>query len=458
MKIVICGAGEVGSSIARYLSREGADITVIDQMPALVRQLAESIDVTAVVGHASHPDVLERAGLRDADMIIAVTYSDEVNMIACEIAHSQFKVPTKIARIRSQEYLQPVWADLFTDRGIPIDVIISPEVEVARAVKRRIEVPGALDIIPLADDKVRLVGVRCTADTPILSTPLRQLTDLFPDLQIVIVGIKRGDRVIVPKAEDEMYEGDAVYFVVASDQCKRALSAFGHEEPSARRVVILGGGNIGLFVATQLEHDHPEITVKIVERDRDRADEIAKHVKRAVVINGDVMDPAVLSEAGVANAEVAIAVTNFDEINILSSLLAKQKGAKRTISLVNNSGYNTLVGDLQIDVVVNPRSITVSQILQHVRRGRIHSVYSVQEDFGELIEADALQTSPMVGKPLREVNLPDGIRFGAAIRKGKLIVPRGDTVLAAGDRIVLFAAKDSVKKVEKMFSVRLEYF
>ena len=204
MKIVICGAGEVGSSIAKYLSEEGGNLTVIDQDADLVRQISQNLDVRGVIGHASHPDVLERAGIADADMIIAVTHSDEVNMVACKIAHHMFKVPTKIARIRSQVYLQPMWAELYTNKAIPIDVIISPELEVARAMKRRIETPGAIDVIPLADDKVRLVGVRCTADTPITATPLRQLTSLFPDMKIVIVGIKRNDRVIIPRGDDEM--------------------------------------------------------------------------------------------------------------------------------------------------------------------------------------------------------------------------------------------------------------
>jgi trk system potassium uptake protein len=458
MKIVICGAGEVGSSIAKYLSNEAGNITVIDQDADLLRNVAQNLDVTGVVGHASHPDVLERAGIADADMIIAVTYSDEVNMVACEIAHSMFKVPTKIARIRSQVYLRPEWADLYTNNAIPIDVIISPEVEVARAVKRRIETPGATDVIPLADDKVRLVGVRCTATTPITATPLRQLTSLFPDMKIVVVGIKRNDRVIIPRADDEMYDGDDVYFVVASDQCQRALAAFGHEEAATRRAVILGGGNIGLFVAQQLEADHPEINLKIVELDRERAEYLAQTLHRTTVLHGDVMSPELLSEAGVAGAGTVIALTQQDETNILASLLAKKKGALRTVSLVNKSGYNSLVGSLGIDVIVNPRSITVSRILQHVRRGRIHSVYTVQDDFGELIEAEAMQTSGLVGKPLRELNLPTGSRIGALIRKGQVIVPRGETVVEGGDRIIIFAAKDAVKHVEKLFSVRLEFF
>ncbi|MBL8628970.1 MAG: Trk system potassium transporter TrkA [Rhodospirillaceae bacterium] len=458
MKIIVCGAGEVGSSIAAYLAAEGGNITVIDQDASLVRQVAENLDVTAVIGHASHPDVLERAGIADADMIIAVTYSDEVNMVACEIAHSLFKVPTKIARIRSQVYLQPVWGDLFTTRGIPIDVVISPEVEVARAVKRRIETPGATEVISLADDKVRLVGVRCTADTPISATPLRQLTSLFPDLKIVVVGIKRGERVIIPRADDEMYDGDDVYFVVASDQCQRALATFGHEEEATRRVVILGGGNIGLFVAEQLERDHPEINTKIIEFDRARAEFLAQTLKSTTVLHGDAMDPGILSEAGVHDAKTVVALTHQDETNILASLLAKRKGAERVITLLNKSGYNSLVGSLGVDVIVNPRSVTVSRILQHVRRGRIHAVHTVQDDFGELIEAEAMQTSGLVGKPLRELNLPSGTRIGAVIRKGQVIVPRGTSIVETGDRIVLFAAKSAVKQVEKLFSVRLEYF
>jgi trk system potassium uptake protein TrkA len=263
---------------------------------------------------------------------------------------------------------------------------------------------------------------------------------------------------MVPRADDEMFPGDDVYFVVASDQCHRALTAFGHEEPATRRAVILGGGNIGLFLAQQLEKDHPEINIKIVELDRERAEFLAQTLTRVTVLNGDVMSPEILDEAGVAQAETVIAVTQQDETNILSSLLAKRKGAERVITLINKAGYNSLVANLGIDVVVNPRSITVSRILHHVRRGRIHSVYSVQDDFGELIEAEAMQTSGLVGKPLRELNLPTGTRIGAMIRKGQVIVPRADTTVESGDRIIIFAAKDVVKKVEKLFSVRLEYF
>lgn len=458
MKVIVCGAGMVGFNIAHYLASENNDVTVIDQRPELIRKITDTVDVQAILGHASHPSVLEQAGAGDADMLIAVTQFDEVNMVACQVAHSLFNVPTKIARVRAQSYLQPMWSNLFTRDHMPIDVIISPEIEVARAITRRLQVPGAIDVIPMAGDKVRLIGVRCDEDTPLINTPLRQLTVLFPDLNIVIIGIVRDGKPIVPTAEDQMLEGDEVYFVVDTQQVDRALGAFGREDREARRIVIFGGGNIGLFLAQQIEAAHPGASVKIIELNKERAEFVAKTVSRAVVLNGDVLDPEILNEANVAAAETVVSVTNDDETNILAALLAKRYGAKRAMSLINKTTYNALMGPLGIDVVISPRAITVSNILQHVRRGRIHAVHSLHEGFGELIEADALETSSMVGKPLREVKLPSGVLLGAVVRGDAMISPRGNTIVQPGDRVVLFAAAEAVKKVEKMFSVRLEYF
>ncbi|MHA1570854.1 MAG: Trk system potassium transporter TrkA, partial [Alphaproteobacteria bacterium] len=245
MKAIICGAGQVGSNIARELASEGIDITVIDQRADLIRKIGDVLDVRGMVGHAAHPSVLEAAGARDCDMIIAVTFADEVNMVACQIAHSLFDVPTKIARLRARDYLEPIWSDLFSRDNMPIDVIISPEVEVARAIGRRLTVPGAVDMIPLADNKLRLLGIRCEPDCPILNTPLRQLTSLFPDLKINTVGIVRDGKPIVASGDDELFAGDEVYLVVDSEHVARTMVAFGHEEPEARRVVVIGGGNIG---------------------------------------------------------------------------------------------------------------------------------------------------------------------------------------------------------------------
>ncbi|MBF0267161.1 MAG: Trk system potassium transporter TrkA [Alphaproteobacteria bacterium] len=458
MKVIICGAGQVGFNIARYLASEGNEITVIDQRADLVRKISDSLDVQAILGHASHPDVLDQAGASDAEMIIAVTAADEVNMIACQVAHSLFNVPTKIARVRHQGYLHPMWSNLFSSEHLPIDVIISPEIEVARAVIRRLQVPGAMDVIPLAGDKVRLIGVRCTENTPLVHTPLRQLTKLFPDLNLVIVGIVRQDKAIVPTPEDQMLPGDEVYFVIDKQHVERGMVAFGHEETEARRICILGGGNIGLFLAQQIEEQHAGMWVRLIESNRERAEYVAKQLNRAVVLHGDALDPDMLKEANVEMAETVVAVTNDDETNILATLLAKRYGAKRTMALINKTSYNPLVGPLGIDVVVSPRAITVSNVLQHVRKGRIHAVHSLHEGFGELIEADALETSPLVGKPLKDIKLPPGVLIGAVVRAGSVISPRGSTVMQAKDRIILFAAASAVKKIEKMFSVRLEFF
>ncbi len=458
MKVIICGAGQVGFNIARYLSSEGADITLIDQSEALVTKIADSLDVQGMVGFASHPDILERAGAPDADMVIAVTYADEVNMVACQICHSLFDVTTKIARVRHQSYLNPLWSDLFSRDHMPIDVIISPEIEVARAVSRRLEVPGAFDVIPLADGKVSLIGVHCTSETPILDTPLRQLTGLFPDLHILVIGLQREGRAVVVTPEDVMLDGDDVYFVAETAHLTRAMVAFGHEEKEARRVIIVGGGNIGLSLAEIVEEKYPHVALKLIEINKERAEYVAQQLKRTVVIHGDALDQEILEEANVKATETVIAVSNDDEVNILTSLLAKRFGTQRAVTLVNSTTYSPLIGTLGIDTVVSPREITVSTILQHVRQGRIRSVHSLSEGFGEIIEAEALETSSLVGVPLREADLPEGVLVGAIVRGDEVIIPRGDTVIKPKDQVVIFAAASAVKSVEKLFAVRLEFF
>ncbi len=458
MKIVICGAGQVGFSIARQLSMENNDITVIDTAPELIRRINDSLDAQGVVGHASRPDVLERAGIADADMIIAVTQTDEVNMVACQVAHSLFQVPVKIARVREQSYLDPAWKSLFSRENIPIDVTISPEVEVARAITRRLAVPGSLEMIPLADGKVQLIGVRIDPDCPLIRTPIKQLTQLFPQLNMVIVGILRQDRPVLVSGEDELRIGDDVYFVVEAQQVGRAMAAFGHEEPEAKRLLVCGGGDVALLLGQAMEREEEHVSVKIIEANPDRAAVIASVLNHTVVLNGDVLDPEILEEAGVAAVDSVIALTEHDETNILTSILAKRHGAKRAITLLNKSTYEPLIATLGIDVVVSPRNITASTILQHVRRGKIKAVHRLREGFGEMIEAEALETSSLVGAPLKEVDLPPGAIVGAIVRKGTVIVPRGNTVIQEADRVVIFATTASVRKVEKLFSVRLEYF
>lgn len=457
MKVIICGAGQVGYHIASYLASEQNDVTVIDQAPELIARVNESLDVQAFVGNAALPDVLENAGAADADMIIAVTFADEVNMVACQVAHSLFNVPTKIARIRQHSFLEPAWADLFSREHLPIDVIISPEIEVAQAISRRLAVPGAFDMIPLAEDKVRVVGVRCTADCPIVNTPLRQLTELFPDLHIVVVGIVHEENAFIPKSTDQMLPGDEVYFVADTEHVPRALAAFGYQEQEAHRMVIVGGGNIGLNLAKLIEAT-PDMTARIVERDQARARKIASMLPDTMVTWGDGLDAEILEEINIRSADTVVAVTDDDETNILGSLLAKRYGVERTIALANKTTYSSLVTTLGIDVLVNPRAITVSTILQHIRRGRIRAVHSLRDGFGEIIEAEALETSPLVGSQIREGKLPSGVIIGAIVRDGEVIIPRGDTDVRARDRVILLATSGSVKKVEKLFAVRLEFF
>ena len=458
MKVIVCGAGQVGYNIAKQLAAESHDVAVIDWAPEQVNRAADALDVQALSGYASHPDVLERAGAEDADMIIAVTLSDEVNMVACQVAHSLFSVPTKIARIRDQSYLQADWRGLFSRDHLPIDVIISPEFEVAKTIAHRLKLPGAIDVVPFADDRVRVVGVRINEDCPIIDTPLRQLTELFPALNIVVVGISRDDKLITPSGSDHMQIGDEVYFLTERDHVQRSLAVFGYGEREARRVIIVGGGNVGLFLARELESEHRNVNVKIIEPRKARAEEIADQLSRTTVIHGDALDPDILSEANVREAEAVVSVANDDEINILSAMLAKRAGCRRTVTLINNPIYGPLIGSLGIDVFVNPRATTVSTILRHVRRGRIRGVYTIADGKAEVIEAEALETSELTNVPVRDMHLPSGILIGAIVRGDEVIVPRGDTVVKVNDRVILFALADMVKKVEELFSVRLEFF
>jgi trk system potassium uptake protein TrkA len=457
MRIIICGAGRVGFGIARRLAGENNDVTVVDQSKDLVRALAERLDVRGVVGNGSYPEILAEAGAREADMLIAVTFSDEVNMIACQVAHSLFNVPTKIARIRASGYLDARFSDLFGAHRLPIDVIISPEREVSEAIMQRMSTPGAFETKSFVDGKVWAVGVRLDDDCPILNSPLRQVASLFPDLKITIVLIKREDRIWRAHAEDQLAAGDDIYFIADRSDVARALEIMGQAERQARRVIIVGGGNIGLYVASGLEK-LGNTKIRLIERDRARAETIAAALERTVVLQGDGLDRALLHEAGVEEAETVVAVTNNDQVNILSSVVAKREGARRSMALINEQDYGPIAEAVGVDRFVDPRATTVSTILQHIRRGRIKGVYSLFDGAAELVDAIALETSTLVNKPLMEAELPEGVMIGAVYRDGKVSMPHSKTVIKPGDRIVLMALKDHVKDVEQMFRVSIDYF
>jgi trk system potassium uptake protein TrkA len=458
LRVIICGAGQVGYGIAERLSAEQNDVSVIDTSSELIRGIRDSLDVRGFVGHGSHPDVLEAAGAQQADMLIAVTLYDEVNMVACQVAHSLFNVPTKIARIRAQSYLQPHYMDLFSRDHLPIDVIISPELEVGEMVLRRIAMPGATDIVGFADNRIAMVAIECMEECPVINTPLSQLTELFPDLPSTVVGVSRAGRLFVPHSGDQLLAGDLAYVVTSKEQVRRTLGLFGHEEQEATRIVVAGGGNIGLYVARAIEKRQGRTKVKIIESGRDRAIAIADELRRTVVLHGSALDQKLLLEADIQEADLMVALTNDDQVNILSSVMAKRMGCRANLALINNPTYHEFTGMLGIDAFVNPRSVTISRILQHVRRGRIRAVHSVQRGAAEIIEAEALETSPLVGPVLRDLDLPEGLRLGAIYRDGQVLKPDGSMKIKPKDRVVMFAMAKSVKQVEQMFRVSLEFF
>lgn len=459
MRVIVCGAGQVGISIARQLSMEDNDVTVVDHSVKNIQKINETLDVRAHLGFASHPTVMEEIGAAEADMMIAVTSSDEVNMVACQVAHSLFHIPTKIARIRSQNYLQEQWKHLYRHDHLPIDFIISPELEVANAVIHRLHVPGAIDTIPFADGKVKVVGLRCTLDCPMINVSLSRLHERFSEFGVLILGIMRGDTFLVFDDEAELLEDDEIYFACDSQKVTQAMAMFGHDEREARRVIIIGGGNIGLFLAEHLEKHESSVKVKLIELDNRRAEFVADKLSRITVINGNALSQQILEEANVGIAETVIAVSNDDEVNILSSLLSKRFGTQRVVTLINNVvSYSPLISSLGIDVAVNPKEITVSGILQHIRKGRILSVHSICRGKAELIEAEAVESSSVVGKSIIALNLPHGIVVGMIIRDEEIIYPHSSTVILSGDRVVILAQTNMVKKVEKIFSVKFEFF
>lgn len=458
MKVIICGAGQVGYGIAERLSQEDNDVSVIDTSASLVNHITETLDVRGYVGHGAHPDMLARAGADQADMIIAVTLYDEVNIVACEVAHALFSVPTKIARIRAQNYLRPEYSDLFSQQNMSIDVTISPEIEVGKMVLRRISFPGATDIVRFADDHIAMVAIECMEDCPVVNTPLHQLSQLFPDLMATVTAIYRNGRLMVARSTDQLLVGDLAYVICQREHIRRTLGLFGHEEQEAGRLIIAGGGNIGYYVARQIEKMQPKTKVKIIESDRDRAVVVSDKLKQSIVLHGSALDQNILQQADVQDADLMITLTNSDQTNILSAAMAKRMGCRSGMALINNPSFQDLTQAVGIDHHINPRAVTISRVLQHVRKGRIRSVYAVQKGVAEVIEAEALETSPLVGVPFRELKLPPGIRIGAIYRDKHVLRPDGDLKIKAKDRVVLFATAEAVRDVEQMFRVSIQYF
>ncbi len=453
MKILILGAGQVGSSVAASLSREENDITVIDTNQARLAELQDKLDIRGVVGHASHPRVLTRAGAEDADMVVAMTNSDEVNMIACQICYTVFQTPTKIARIRAAEYLD--YPDLFQREHSPVDVLISPEKLVTDHVYQLIKYPGAVQVLDFADGRAQLVAVEAVPGGALTGHRVSEISGLLPaHVELRIAAIFRHDSHIVPEGSTMILSGDTVFFLAERRHIRTIMTELGKLENPARRVILAGGGNIGLNLARALEDRYH---VKVLERSRDRAAYIADELEKTIVLVGDCADEDLLREENIDQTDVYCALTNDDEANILSSMLAKRMGAKKVISLINRAAYVDMVESGQIDIAVSPQSVTIGALLAHVRRGHMVRIHSLRRGQAEAIEAVAHgdpRSSKVVGRAVEDIPLPAGVTIGGIVRGDELIMAHHDTVVEAEDHVILFVLdKKHLDEVERLFLV-----
>jgi len=454
MNIIICGAGRVGYTIAKLLSEQNHSISVIDQSSEDIQKINESLDVRAIVGKATYPSVLEKANAAEADMIIAVTKNDEINMLICQIAFSIFKVQKKIARIRSKEYLNPKFSKVYNKENLPIDVIISPEIEIAKSIQRKLEAPGALDNVNFAQNKIRLLEILVNETCPIVNIPLNELTKKFPKLEANILGVIRKDKFLILKKNDVMKRDDKVYVIINSEQMQQTLLAFGHEEKISTKILIIGGGNIGFNLAKNIEQSFESARIKIIEKDKNRAEFIANELNNSIVINGNGLDEDVLSEANLEEIETVIALTNDDEANLMVCVLVEKfSKEKRTMALINKPNYSLLQSSLKIDDLIEPRMNTVSSILKHVHKGTIETAYTILNGEYEVIEAEIIETSELINKELNNSNLPDGIRIGAILRGEDIIIPRSNFIFKKEDIVVFLAKRDQLPVVENMFRI-----
>jgi len=453
MKIIILGAGQVGGTVAANLTSEDNDITVVDRDPQILQGLQDRLDLRTIAGHATHPEVLQRAGADDADMVIAVTNSDEANMVACQVSATLFDTPTKIARVRSVAYLSH--PQIFAPDALPIDVLISPEQLVTQYVRRLIEHPGALQVMDFADGRVRLVGVRAYYGGPLVGQELRTLREHVPGVQTRVAAIYRRGSAIIPEGDTVIEAGDEVFFVAARKNIRAVMSELRRLDKPVRRIMLAGGGNIGTRLAESLEMHYQ---VKIIEHDAQRCRAIADDLRKTIVLRGDAADEDLLLEENIENTDVFCALTNDDEANILSAMLAKRRGARTVMALINRAAYVDLIQSSDdIDVAISPQQATIGSLLAHIRRGDVAAVHSLRRGAAEAIEAVAhgdAGSSDVVGKRIDQIRLPRGTTIGAIVRGDDVVMAHHDTVIEPEDHVILFLVdKSRLADVEKLFSV-----
>lgn len=452
MKIVIVGAGEVGFHIAQKLSEENQDVVLIDKDPGQIRRISENLDVQALRGSGTSPSLLREAGISEADLLVAATDSDEVNLISCLLARNLNPVMVKVARVRNQEYLAE--ENLFSRQMLGIDRIINPESVLVETIRNLMTVPGADDVVPFVGGRVKLIAITVTETSPLVGRKLRSLRQ--PEEKILIGAIVRGQKVVIPRGEDEIKAGDLIYVTVRNQEIHHLHHLLHIPEGNLRRVLIVGGGQTGAALASLL--DKSRTSVKVIDRDARRCAALAQRLDKVIVINGDGTDQDLLREENIRDVDFMIALTGDEESNILMALLAKELGARKTITRVSKLSYIPLVSALNIDTVVSPRLSAVRAILQYIRRGKIISVAPLKGEHAEAIEAEALETSEIVHKPLATVPFPKGALLGAIVRGEEIIIPRGDSVVQPQDRLIIFTLRKVVPKLEKLLTVKLEYF
>ncbi len=457
MKIIILGADQVGSTLAETLANEKNDITVVDTDTNKLRELKDRIDIGTITGQASHPDVLERAGGDDADMLIAVTGSDEINMVACRVAYSLFQTPKKICRIRSTSYL--VSQKLFGKHGIAVDVVISPELIMSDYISRLIDLPGALQVLDFADGKVQLVAVKAFYGGPLVGQEIRLLRQHMPNIETRVAAIFRKDRPIIPEGSTVIEAEDEVFFVAAQENIRACMSELRRLDKPYKRLIIAGGGNIGLRLAQNIEQRYQ---VKVIESDQQRCVYLSEQLDKAIVLNGEASHQDLLLDENIEDTDVFVALTNDDEANIMSSLLAKRLGAKKVMALINNPAYVDLVQGGEVDIAISPQQATIGSLLTHVRRGDVVKVHSLRRGAAEAMEAIAhgdQASSKVVGRAIADIDLPEGTTIGAIVRNEEVLIAHDDTIVESDDHVILFLVdRNMIKEVERLFQVGFSFF
>lgn len=454
MKVLIVGAGEVGFHIASHLARENKDVVIIDNDPAAIRHVSDNIDVKVVNGPGSSPVILEESGIKEAEILLAVTNSDEINLVACLVSNLISPSTKKIARIRHADYDK--YNETFREHAPHIDTLINPEVEVVKTIDRLLKVPCAAEVEEFSDGRVKFVGIHLDKSAQLVGVRLSDIYAVTGKQSPLISAVVRDEELIIPRGNHRLKAGDLIYFISEKDRLIESLSIFDKHVEPIDRVMIIGGGSIGFRLATLLEKD--SVYTKIIEKNSDRCTELAEKLNKAVVLHGDGSDQELLRAENVRNMDVVVTLTNDEETNILTSLLAKRMGAPKIITKISKFSYFPLMSMIGLEQVVSPRLSAINTIIQHIRRGKVLSTKSIKDEQAEIMEAVALETSDIVGKPIKEISIPEGALVTGIIRNDTVIIPTGQSVIEPGDRIIIFAKRQAIPKIEKILAVKLEYF